>query len=204
MAKLINGRIYFECEIGSFDSYSREFDEAMKLFPNVPVTIWDQSKQEEKLTDDELFDVYVLMNKVDGAGVKIFDRSIWADLVKDNLNRTKFAQIGCWKSEIDLVDEIKSACKILDIEEYGEQIEFYVELDESVREYITKRYLNDKGHIKWFNLILYPSGDKNSPIFVSEHFGEENYIFKLSAEEVEKVIDTVKNNHVYIRINRHQ
>lgn len=198
MAKVINNRIYLEY------SYRKEINEVIKQFPDKHVIIWDQSKQEEKLTDDEFFDIYVSMNKIDDKDIKVFDRIIWGNLVANNLNRTKFLQIGCWKSEISLINEIKSVCRILDIEEYGEQIEFFVELDESVREYISNRYLDTNGYIKWFNLVLYSSNDKNSVIFASSHFGEENNILKLSTKEVEKAIATVENNYVYIRINRHQ
>ncbi len=204
MAKVINNRIYLECEIGSYDSYKKELNEVLKINSDIHVTIWDQSKQEEKFTNDDLFDMCVLMNKIDDEGVKVFDRSIWSNLVVANLNRTKFLQIGCWKSEIGLIYEIESICKIRDVEEYGEQIEFFVESDESVREYIANRYLDTKGHIKWFNLGLYYSHDKDSLIFSSNHFGEENYIFRLNADEVEKSIIAVENNNVYIRINRHQ
>jgi len=56
------------------------------------------------------------MNKIDDKGVKIFDRVIWANLVANNLHRTKFLQIGCWKSELSLINEIESVCKILGIE----------------------------------------------------------------------------------------
>lgn len=205
MVKVINNRVYMECEVGSIDAYMKEFEKIVRLFPDKNIlTIWDQSKQEEKLTDDEFYDIYVLIDKIDDTGTKVFDRAIWAKLVAANLNRTQFLQIGCWKSQASLINEIESVCQILRIEEYGDQIEFFVEFDELTREYITNEYLDTKGLIKWFSLGLYSSNDKNSIIFSSSHFGEENYIIGLSAEEVEKAITIVENNHVYIRINRHQ
>jgi hypothetical protein len=205
VVKVINNRVYMECEVGSIDAYMKEFEKIVRLFPDKNIlTIWDQSKQEEKLTDDEFYDIYVLIDKIDDTGTKVFDRAIWAKLVAANLNRTQFLQIGCWKSQASLINEIESVCQILRIEEYGDQIEFFVEFDELTREYITNEYLDTKGLIKWFSLGLYSSNDKNSIIFSSSHFGEENYIIGLSAEEVEKAITIVENNHVYIRINRHQ
>ena len=79
------------------------------------------------------------MNKIDDKGVKVFDRITWANLVADNLKCTNFLQIGIWKSEISLINEIKSVCRILHTEEYGEQIEFFVGLNESAIGYIINR-----------------------------------------------------------------
>ena len=120
------------------------------------------------------------------------------------MSEANFLEIDVWKSEIGLIEEIKSACKISGTEEYGEQIELFIELNDMTREYIINRYQDSNGNIKWFNLVLYSSSDKKSVIFASSHFGEENYIFELNAQEVEKAIVTVENNDVYVRINRHQ
>lgn len=204
MVKVISNRIYLECEDAEIDSYMNEMDKVIRLRLDKHVIIWDQSGLEENNTDGGIFDIYLSMNKLNGCGMKIFDRRIWINLVKINLYRTKFLQVGCWKSQLSLIDEIKSVCEILSIEECGEQIEFFVELSDPVREYVINRYLDSSGNIKWFNFGLYNSSEKKSGIFTSGHFGEENYIFMLNAEEVEKVIATVENNDVYIRINRHQ
>jgi len=39
MAKVINNRIYLECEIDSIDSYKKEMVEVIKLFPDKHVFI---------------------------------------------------------------------------------------------------------------------------------------------------------------------
>lgn len=204
MAKIVNNRVYLECNINEIDSYSKEIHKVIGMGLDKYVIIWDQSEQEQKTTEDEIFDVYLNMNKINDDGIKIFDRKIWRTLVESNLYRAKFIQIGCWKSELGLIEEIKSVCKISGIEEYGDQIEFFMELNDTTREYIINRFQDANGNIKWFNLVLYSSSDKKSIIFSSSHFGEENYIFELNAQEVEKAIVAVENNDVYVRINRHQ
>lgn len=204
MAKVINNRIYLECEIDADGAYFKEIHEVIKLGLDKHVLIWDQSKQEVKNTDKEVFDVHMSMNKINSEGIKIFDRNICIELVKKNLVRTNFIQFGCWKSELSVINEIKSVCEIIWTEEYGEQIEFFAVLNESVEEYLFSNYLDSDGNFKWFNLGLYISDNKESLIFSMSHCGEEIYMFNLNAEEVEKMIFTVEYNDVYVRINRHQ
>lgn len=203
MAKIINNRIYLECELDNTKSYMNEMEYVISLCLDKHVIIWEQSKQEEKHNKDELFDVYISMNKLDANGAKIFDKSIWPKLVGNIINRSKFLQIGCWKSELNLIDEIKSVSKILYIEENGEQLEFFIELDEPVKELVIRKYLGSNGSIKWFNFGLYCTKEKDSLIFSSSHFGEQYFILTLSTEDVEKMIIAVENNDAFIRINRH-
>lgn len=204
MATFINNRIYLECETNSPDSYMNEMMRVIEMGLDKHVIIWDQSRQEEKSSVKDLFDVHVSPCKVDNDGNKVFDRNIWAALVEYNLRRTKFLKIGCWKKEFDLINEVKSACKISGTEEYGEQIGFSLELNDLTKQYLINRYLNSDRNVKWFDLVLYSADDENSCVFISNHYGNENYIFKLTEEEVEKVIITVENNDIYVRINRHK
>ena len=100
--------------------------------------------------------------------------------------------------------EKKSICAISSVEEDDNQIEFFVELNESLTDYIINQYLDSNGNIKWFNFYLFSSFEKEDIVFTSSHYGEEIYILRLNAEEVEKAISTVENNDAYVRINRHQ
>lgn len=204
MVKVIGSRIYLECKIGNLYTYINEMSIITRLGLDKHVIIWDQSRQEEKIADIDTYDIFLSMNKTDEFGRKIFDRRIWINLINNYLHRTKYLHIGCWKSEINVIDEIKSNCKILDIEDYGKQIKFFTELNGATSEYINNRHLNSDGNIKWFNLSLYSSNSERSLILTSSHFGEENYIFELDAGEVEKTITIVENNDIYVRISRHQ
>lgn len=204
MPKAVNNRIYLECILGDHSSYEKEMRKAIGMNMERAVIIWDQSKQEGNPKNSESYDLYVTMSKIDQAGNKLFDRSIWGSLLSNNLPRAKYIRLGCFKGDIDLIQEMQLVCKIIHTEEYGDQLEHFVEYNEAVKEYLQNRYRNDRGNIKWFNLALFRSFDENVPLFLSEHFGEENYIFELTAEEVEESIKAVEHNDVYIRINYHE
>ena len=78
MPKIINNRIYMECELHD-DSYSNEMNKIIELALDKHLIIWDQSEQ-EKINEEKLFDIYLSSNKSNEDGIKIFDRHICRNL----------------------------------------------------------------------------------------------------------------------------
>lgn len=201
MAIIKNNRIYLECE--DFDTYDKELMEVINMGLSKYPMIWDQTNMEHEMNGNRFFEVYMTPNKVDVDGNKIFDKSIWVKLVKYIMKKARFAEFGCWKGEHGLIEEIKLNFEILDIEEYGDQISFYVDLEKGNKEYITEDYLDSGGNIKWFIFSLYDNLSNKFTIFNSNHFGEEYCIDKLTEEDIEEILKIVDNNDIYIRINKH-
>lgn len=200
MAVRKQNRIYLECR--NYDSYRTEIMEAFDMNDESHVIIWDQTELEEKCEGEELFSLYLTVNKVDDHGNKIFDRTIWIELVKFCWNKgIKFINFGCWSDQKELVDEARSL-NAIKVEERSEQLEFYYKIGSEIKIHILCNYLDTDGDIKWFNFGLYSELDINVPTFYSAHFGTEYYINDLEKREVEEIISIVEKNNIYVRINR--
>lgn len=119
----------------------------------------------------------------DGFKALLRDYSWWKDLVGMAASQADAFELRCWPEEPEAVALGRRFGSQVENTMTGEMVIRGLVTDDFLRE-IWENGLDDTGCLKWFTLNFY-RGD--TPLFYSEHYGAEPYLFMETLEEVEKL-----------------
>jgi hypothetical protein len=143
------------------------------------------------------FDIY---KHITGIKPILQDYSWWFELVRKIGHQADIFEIRCWSDESEAIATGRQFGMQLENIETTELV-FQGPISEEFLEYICENGFDENGGLKWFTIIFYQG---EQPLFHSEHYGTEPYVFLKTKKEAHKLEQWSKQYSIINRVDLHE
>ena len=128
------------------------------------------------------------------------DYSWWIALIRNIEHQADSFEIRCWPDEQEaIVAGLQFGMQSENIE--TNELVFQGPISEGFLDHICENGFDKNCGLKWFTIIFYQG---EQPLFHSEHYGTEPYVFLKTEEEAHKLEQRSKQYPIISRVDRYE